>query len=179
MMTSRLYSRLSMVVSRQIRGLSTTTSTVLPPNLHLADANIFEAPKPPVIPNIEFNFPILNPPTTISTLVFRQPGQKASEVPMNPKIFGVAIRRDIVHEVIRYHRNKIRQPHKTKRPEDLRGSGKKPWAQKGLGKTQVGNKRNSAWIGGFKVCCEWMFAMKSVLKLSRLMVLNFETTPST
>lgn len=146
-MISRLVHR-----SLTVRQLCQNTAMALPPNLQLADTKIFDPPKPPVIPNIQFNFPIADPPTSLPCHKFRSPGAKADDVPVNPKIFGVAIRKDIVHEVIRYHRNKIRQPYRTKRPEDLRGSGKKPWAQKGLGKTQVGNKRNSAWIGGFKVC---------------------------
>lgn len=133
------------------RRLCQTATLTLPPNLQLADTKIFEPPKPPVIPRIQFNFPIANPPTSLPCQRFRNPGVLAPDVPVSPKIFGVAIRKDIVHEVIRYHRNKTRQPFCTKRPADLRGSGKKPWAQKGLGKTQVGNKRNSAWIGGFKV----------------------------
>ena len=123
----------------------------LPPNLIIADIGIFEPPKAQVIANIQFNFPILNPPVSIAALSFQTPGSIAKEVPMNPKIFGVAIRKDIVHEVVRYHRNKLRMPYKTKRPAELRGSGKKPHAQKGIGRSQAGNRRNSSWIGGFKV----------------------------
>ena len=45
---------------------------------------------------------------------------------MEKEIFEVPIRKDIVHEVIRYFRAKRRQPHKTKRMSELRGSNKKP-----------------------------------------------------
>lgn len=141
------------VLSRPILSVHrvfTTAPPTIPANLQLADIAIFEAPKAPLIPNIEYAFPIANPPTSITALNFHTPGESSREIPINPKIFGVAIRRDIVHEVIRYHRNKIRQPYKTKRPSELRGSGKKPHAQKGIGKSQAGNKRNSSWVGGFK-----------------------------
>lgn len=127
-----------------------TSAPAIPPNLHVADASIFDPPKPALIPTIQFNFPLSNPPSSIAVTSFASPGVSVEDVPLNPKIFGVAIRKDIVHEVIRYHRNKTRMPYCTKRPETLRGSGKKPHAQKGIGKSQAGNKRNSAWIGGFK-----------------------------
>ena len=69
---------------------------------------------------------------------------------MDSKIFGVAIRKDIVHEVVRYQRHKARQPKKTKRMSEISGSNKKPRPQKGGGQSQVGHKRNSVWRGGQK-----------------------------
>jgi len=70
--------------------------------------------------------------------------------PLDKRIFGVAIRKDIVHEVIRYHRHKLRKPKRTKRVGEIHGSTKKPRPQKGTGSSQVGHKRNSAWRGGMK-----------------------------
>jgi large subunit ribosomal protein L4 len=66
------------------------------------------------------------------------------------KVFGVAIRKDIVHEVIRYQRHMARQPKKTKRKSEISGSNKKPRPQKGGGVSQAGHKRNSVWRGGQK-----------------------------
>ena len=40
-------------------------------------------------------------------------------MPIHPTLFGVALRKDIVHEVIRYQRAKVRQPKKTKRVGDF------------------------------------------------------------
>ena len=132
---------------------SFSTTAEIPSNLQLADLSIFDPPPKPLIPNIEFNFPLLHAPTSIPCHSFQAEKKNltpSSSVPLDPRIFGVAIRRDIIHENIRYHRNKIRMPYKTKRPSELRGSGKKPHAQKGIGRSQAGNKRNSSWIGGFK-----------------------------
>jgi large subunit ribosomal protein L4 len=81
---------------------------------------------------------------------FAAPGEFTEPAPLDPTIFGVALRKDIVHEVVRYQRAKVRQPRKTKRIGEIRGSGKKPRPQKGQGVGQIGNRRNSAWKGGQK-----------------------------
>lgn len=101
----------------------------------------------------DYNFAILPSaiPREQPALAFKSPGVKSDiKAQFNPDIFKVAIRKDIVHEVIRYQRHKIRQPKKTKRMGELRGSKKKPRPQKGQGYSQVGNRRNSAWRGGQK-----------------------------
>ncbi len=101
----------------------------------------------------DYNFAILASaiPREQPALAFKSPGVKSDiKAQYNPNIFKVAIRKDIVHEVIRYQRAKIRQPKKTKRMGEIRGSKKKPRPQKGQGYSQVGNRRNSAWRGGQK-----------------------------
>eukprot|EP00595_Chromulina_sp_UTEXLB2642_P001072 CAMPEP_0196767370 /NCGR_PEP_ID=MMETSP1095-20130614/39827_1 /TAXON_ID=96789 ORGANISM="Chromulina nebulosa, Strain UTEXLB2642" /NCGR_SAMPLE_ID=MMETSP1095 /ASSEMBLY_ACC=CAM_ASM_000446 /LENGTH=245 /DNA_ID=CAMNT_0042135089 /DNA_START=114 /DNA_END=851 /DNA_ORIENTATION=- len=66
------------------------------------------------------------------------------------KIFCIAIRKDIILESVRYHLEKTRQPYKTKRKSEIRGSNKKPHPQKGQGRAQAGHKRNAIWRGGHK-----------------------------
>lgn len=90
-------------------------------------------------------------PSSIPVAIFNA-GGKYTEQPahIDKKIFGVAIRKDIVHEVIRYQRHKARQPKKTKRMSEISGSNKKPRPQKGGGQSQAGHKRNSVWRGGQK-----------------------------
>eukprot|EP01035_Chromulina_nebulosa_P018980 gene18980-24792_t len=44
----------------------------------------------------------------------------------------------------------MRQPYKTKRKSEIRGSNKKPHPQKGQGRAQAGHKRNAIWRGGHK-----------------------------
>lgn len=61
-------------------------------------------------------------------------------------MFGVAIRKDIILDCVRYHRLKSKQPYKTKRKSEIRGSNKKPHAQKGTGRAQAGHKRNAIWL---------------------------------
>eukprot|EP01036_Dinobryon_divergens_P034563 gene34563-44678_t len=120
-------------------------SPKLPPNLILTEEKALKPKPAPLIPPEDYLFPILNVPEAIRVIPFRE-GGVASLAPMEKEIFQVPIRKDIVHEVIRYFRAKRRQPHKTKRMSELRGSNKKPRPQKGGGTSQ----RNSAWRGGQK-----------------------------
>lgn len=128
-------------------------SQALPANLQLADIAIFAPPPPPSAKNEPYiyEFPQMNVPKDIPVSVFNSPGSFTSEAaPLNPQVFGVAIRKDIVHDNVRNIRHQRRQPNFTKRMVDISGSNKKPKPQKGTGASQVGNKRNSAWRGGIK-----------------------------
>ena len=131
------------------------SSVVVPPNLALADASVLLPPRQtlPSIPEMEFYFAPLEFNDTIDVIRFKPDEQGEGEVPtikLDGNVFNVAIRKDIVHQVVRYQRAAMRQPNKTKRIGEISGSGKKPWPQKGQGRSQVGNKRNSAWRGGQK-----------------------------
>lgn len=140
--------RLSSLVPTNSSGSST-----LPSNLILADIKVLEEPPKPVIPVDDYIFPTLDwsLPEAIKVRVFNNPGHFVREdAPINRKIFAVAIRKDIVHEVIRYQRAKKRQPKKLKRMGEISGSKKKPHPQKGTGRARAGNKRNSVWRGGQK-----------------------------
>jgi 50S ribosomal protein L4 len=124
--------------------------------LQLADVDIISGSKKETKPlstplSDVYYFPPLDIPPSIAVTVFSAPG-KNSESPakLDGTIFSVALRKDIVHEVIRYQRHKARQPKKTKRMSEISGSNKKPWPQKGQGRSQVGHKRNSVWRGGQK-----------------------------
>jgi large subunit ribosomal protein L4 len=127
-------------------------SVTIPQNLQLDDLSaVLVEEEKASIKEEEFSFPLLNVPESMKVAKFLEPGAFSDkEFPLNPKLFGVAIRKDIVHEVIRYQRAKARQPKKTKRVGEISGSKKKPRPQKGQGLSQVGNKRNSAWRGGMK-----------------------------
>lgn len=105
---------------------------------------------PPKPSSVGVAFPMLQVPEVIGVNKFLHPGQMGSPIPLQKTIFEVAIRKDIVLNAIRYTRNKQRQPHKTKRMSEIRGSNKKPRPQKGTGSAQVGHRRNSAWRGGQK-----------------------------
>jgi large subunit ribosomal protein L4 len=138
----------------------------LPSNLNVDDVSVLKRvlePLPePLVDPIELSFGTLDIPNAVAVRSFRSPGEAqmvrgaadsdddTEGCLLDSRIFGVPIRKDIVHEVIRYMRAKVRQPQKTKRIWEVSGSKKKPRPQKGQGKSQVGNKRNSAWVGGFK-----------------------------
>lgn len=123
----------------------------LPPNLQLFDEKIFEEPPKPLVSNLDHYFPTLTCPESIKVTNFLNPtAETGLSAPLNHQIFTVALRKDIIHEIVRYHRNKMRRPYKTKRISEISGSKKKPRPQKGSGQSQAGHKRNSAWRGGFK-----------------------------
>lgn len=143
--------RLRAAVQR-IKLLSTNALVnEFPQNLQIDDPNILKPVVPKVvIEDIRYKFPALEVPSSISVFKFHQPGEVASENALDPDIFSVALRKDIVLEAVRHTRAALRQPHKTKRIGEIRGSNKKPRPQKGTGASQVGNRRNSAWRGGQK-----------------------------
>lgn len=137
------------VVSR-IAGWRIFSTAALPSNLKLADSTILDPVVEPEISVEQFSFPLLDVPESIVMKSFLNPGQVAGPIRLERKIFEVAIRKDIILQAIRYTRNKLRQPKKTKRMSEIRGSNKKPRPQKGTGQSQVGHRRNSAWRGGQK-----------------------------
>lgn len=128
-------------------------SIVLPPNVKMAENHLsvfIEEPKMNIEP-IELLFPPLKVDSSIKVHKFNSPGEfQSSEAPLNPMVFGVAIRQDIVHEIVRYQRHLFRQPNKTKRSFEISGTTKKPYNQKGTGKAQAGNWRASHRRGGQK-----------------------------
>ena len=126
---------------------------VIPSNLHLAKPDvIYDKPKVKTMFSPEtYFFPPLSVPKSIEVSSFSSPKEPLEQkVDIDSRIFGVAIRKDIVHEVVRYQRHKLRQPKKTKRMSEISGSNKKPRPQKGGGQSQAGHKRNSVWRGGQK-----------------------------
>lgn len=126
-------------------------ASALPSNLQLADHAILEELPEPTFPALNYSFATLDVPSSITVKQFLSPDATQLEsVNLERKIFEVAIRKDIVHNVIRYIRHKKRQPKKTKRLNEISGSKKKPRPQKGTGTAQVGNKRNSVWRKGQK-----------------------------
>lgn len=125
--------------------------SALPSNLQLADEAVLEELPEPSFPALNYSFATLDVPSSITVKKFLTPNAtELDSVSLERKIFEVAIRKDIVHNVIRYIRHKKRQPKKTKRLNEISGSKKKPRPQKGTGTAQVGNKRNSVWRKGQK-----------------------------
>jgi large subunit ribosomal protein L4 len=132
----------------------------LPANLKLADISILEKKtdaeafkEKSLLAGIDqYNYKLLpsQVPTTTSVKSFADPSKVVSEVSLHPTMFTLPLRKDIVLNVVRYIRHARRQPKKTKRMSEIRGSNKKPRPQKGQGVGQVGHRRNSAWRGGQK-----------------------------
>jgi|MDTB01.1.fsa_nt_gb large subunit ribosomal protein L4 len=175
------FSRLSLVKGNNAVSMTTrsmTAGVTIPTNLHLEDLEVVLEPEAATTPSIreeEFVFPPLKVTEALEVVKFKEPGIKTGEmVPLDPTLFGVALRKDIVHEVIRYQRAKVRQPKKTKRVGEISGSKKKPRPQKGQGLSQVGNKRNSAWRGGMKahgpVIRDYSFSLNRKFRAMGMMI---------
>ena len=137
-------------IINKTRPFSSLVAT-MPSNLQLADMKVLEKPQELNIKPIEYLFPTLDIIRNVNILLWHQPGLNSDIIfSLDPTIFGMAIRKDIVLECIRYIRHKHRQPKKTKTKGEVRGSNKKPWPQKGQGRAQFGHRRNAIWRGGHK-----------------------------
>ncbi|XP_049281254.1 39S ribosomal protein L4, mitochondrial [Anopheles funestus] len=68
---------------------------------------------------------------------------------LDSSIFGAAPRIDIVHQNIEWQRKYrfVSFAH-TKTRNEVRGGGRKPWPQKGLGRARHGSIRSPLWRGG-------------------------------
>ena len=76
-------------------------------------------------------------------------GEKAGELELSDKIFGVAWNPDLVHQVVTIQQGNKRQiSAKVKDRGEVRGGGKKPWRQKGTGRARHGSIRSPLWRGG-------------------------------
>ncbi|KAK9795864.1 hypothetical protein WJX73_010076 [Symbiochloris irregularis] len=65
------------------------------------------------------------------------------------RIFDVAVRKDILHRVVRWQLAKRRQgTHAVKTRAQVRGGGRKPWPQKGTGRARAGSIRIPQFRGG-------------------------------
>ncbi|CAM9488106.1 unnamed protein product, partial [Sphacelaria rigidula] len=78
-------------------------------------------------------------------------GSIVSTRTLDPSVFGVPVRRDVVHDVIRWQLARRRKGNaKTKRIGEIRGSGRKVRPQKGQGRARAGHSRPPHWRGGAK-----------------------------
>ncbi|WP_010299438.1 50S ribosomal protein L4 [Candidatus Odyssella thessalonicensis] len=75
--------------------------------------------------------------------------KKAGDIELNPEIFGLQPRVDILSRVIEWQLAKRRSGnHKTKEVGDVRGSTRKIYRQKGTGNARHGSKRQVQFRGG-------------------------------
>ncbi len=73
----------------------------------------------------------------------------AGEIELSDEIFGVAVRKDILHRMVQWQRAKAQSgTHKTKTISEISGTGKKPFKQKGSGNARQGSMRSAQMRGG-------------------------------
>ncbi|MBV8497458.1 MAG: 50S ribosomal protein L4 [Gammaproteobacteria bacterium] len=72
-----------------------------------------------------------------------------STLQVSEAAFGGKFNAALVHQVLTAYRNAARAGTKAQKSRaEVRGGGRKPWAQKGTGQARVGSIRSPLWIGG-------------------------------
>ena len=85
----------------------------------------------------------------METLVYNIKGEEVGKFNLPENIFGVAWNADLLHDVVVAMQANARAPiAHTKDRGEVRGGGKKPWAQKGTGRARHGSSRSPIWRGG-------------------------------
>ncbi|MEK9130010.1 MAG: 50S ribosomal protein L4 [Patescibacteria group bacterium] len=81
--------------------------------------------------------------------VYNQEGNKIEEQELNPAIFNVEAKSEVIHQIVVAQMANARQvlAH-TKTRGQVRGGGRKPWKQKGTGRARAGTTRSPLWKGG-------------------------------
>ena len=81
--------------------------------------------------------------------IYNVDGQVVGSMDLNENVFGVAVRPDVMHEVVvNYLANQRQGTQSTKTRTEVRGGGIKPWRQKGTGRARQGSIRAPQWVGG-------------------------------
>jgi len=85
----------------------------------------------------------------METKIYNQKGKEAGMIALPEAIFGLPWNADLVYQVVNSLRSSARDPWAhTKTRGEVRGGGRKPWQQKGLGKARHGSIRSPIWVGG-------------------------------
>ncbi len=81
--------------------------------------------------------------------LLNQAGKKVKDLELSSEIFGIEPNQQVIYDVVNAQRAAMRQgTHKTKTRTEVRGGGRKPWAQKGTGRARQGSIRAPQWRGG-------------------------------
>ncbi len=85
----------------------------------------------------------------METIVYNNKGVEAGKITLPKNIFGLQWNADLVHSVVTAMQANARTSSAhTKDRSEVRGGGKKPWAQKGTGRARHGSSRSPIWKGG-------------------------------
>jgi large subunit ribosomal protein L4 len=85
----------------------------------------------------------------LTAQLYTADGKRTGDVDLNPDIFGIEPNPDVMHQVVTAQLAGARAgTHSTKTRAEVRGGGRKPWRQKGLGRARHGSIRSPLWTGG-------------------------------
>ena len=85
----------------------------------------------------------------ITAPLFTAAGKAKGEVDLDPAVFGIEPNMGVMHQVVTAQLAGARAgTHSTKTRGEVRGGGRKPWRQKGLGRARQGSIRAPHWVGG-------------------------------
>ena len=85
----------------------------------------------------------------MTTELYNQENKKVGTIEMPKTFFGTTWKPDLVHQVVVAYVSNARQlTSHTKGRAEVRGGGKKPWAQKHTGRSRQGSIRSPIWKGG-------------------------------
>lgn len=81
--------------------------------------------------------------------LYKSDGSTSGEIKLDAEVFGIEPNLDVLYQVINAQRGAARAgTASTKRRGEVRGGGRKPWRQKGLGRARHGSIRSPIWVGG-------------------------------
>ncbi len=73
----------------------------------------------------------------------------AGDIELDEGVFGLPVRKDILHRVVRWQLAGRRAgTHATRGVSEIRGTGRKPWKQKGTGRARFGSLKAPQMRGG-------------------------------
>jgi large subunit ribosomal protein L4 len=81
--------------------------------------------------------------------VYGSAGEERGEMALDPEVFGIEPNVAVMHQVVTAQLAAARAGSaNTKTRSEVRGGGRKPWRQKGLGRARQGSTRSPQWRGG-------------------------------
>ena len=85
----------------------------------------------------------------MESTIYNAQGKKKGSVTLPESVFNVAWNDGLMHQVVTGMQSNARTSvAHTKTRGEVRGGGKKPWAQKGTGRARHGSSRSPIWRGG-------------------------------